>query len=528
VTFEPSRRTCEIMLWLILFFAPAAFGCTEWWSRAVLESLIFLLAALCALRRDFSAPMGFPLLAFLWVVLIGFAQLLKPQTVIDPAGLMPLTISRPQTLYALLLWTALAALLWATTGILRWEGALRRLCWAIFLIGVFIAIVGILQRGQGNTEYYGLRPVRHGQPFGPFTNYDHAATWLVASTFIGAGLFAAGLQRKRMPTSERFGQLTFIGFLLAIVLAGVFSTGSRGGINALFISGFVASFLAAGGVSRVRNQRLVRVGLVVAAGLYAVFLYFHPLWLGFVGGTLDASAAYRLSMYRSGVSMLADFPLFGVGLGCFTNAFHAYQERFLVGFVDHVHSSWLEISLEIGLVGIAVLSAMTAFIVASLGRGIARKEFAARAVGAGAFAALLAVGVHAFVEFTFQIPAGIVLFTVLTGVAASLVGAVTRPRGTTSGLLRFGLAGLFCALVPLSLPTGFDGLTPRLDAPFQTGAEQIAAGRPDHLPPLQIARAQFSRSPVEAGLRHQYGNALWNEGRVRDSAFFFATQTSSP
>ncbi|MCR4297103.1 MAG: hypothetical protein NUW21_16345, partial [Elusimicrobia bacterium] len=223
------------MLWFILFFAPAAFGSTEWWSRAVLESLIFVLAAMCALRRDFFSPLNAPLLGFGVIIALGVLQLLQQRPLTAPAGFLPATLSRPQTLYALLLWAALTALLWSASGILRWEGAVRRLAWVIFISGIFIAVIGILQRGQGNTAYYGLRVIRiDAHPFGPFTNPNHAAAWVVASTLVGAGLFADGFERYgRVPLSERAAKQILIAFVLAISVSAVLAIGSRGGINSL-------------------------------------------------------------------------------------------------------------------------------------------------------------------------------------------------------------------------------------------------------------------------------------------------------
>lgn len=473
MSLEPPRRACEMMLWFILFFAPAAFGATEWWSRAVLESLIFILAAMCALRRDFSAPAGGPLWGFVWILVLGAFQLLQVRPLADPVGLLPFTLSRPQTLYALLMWAALAALLWAASGILRWEGALHRLSWAILLIGLFIAVVGILQRGQGNTAYYGIRPIRHGLPFGPFTNYNHAATWMVASACVGTGLFVKGFERGRAHLTERVARQVLVAFALLILIAGVLETKSRGGINALFTSAIVTAFLAAVAMPRARDRHITCAALILTGGAYAVFLYNNPRWSGFVDGALEASAAYRVSMYRSGLRMLADFPIFGIGLGNFANAFHPYQESFVVGLVDHVHSSWLEIALETGLLGIAAFGAFVLAPLAALGRRLTSIDFNSRAVAAGCFAALLAVTLHGFVEFSFQIPADAVIFVVLASTMPVLMPSAIKSAPAAVRPPRVILAGAFMVLVFLSLPPGFAGGSLRLAAPFQSATDTL-------------------------------------------------------
>lgn len=479
MSLEPPRRACEVTLWFILFFAPAAFGATEWWSRAVIESLIFILAAMCALRRDFSAPTGGPLWGFVFILVLGVLQLAQARPLADPAGLLPFTLVRPQTLYAMLLWTAFAALLWSASGILRWEGALQRLSWAIFLIGLFIAVAGILQRGQGNTAYYGLRPIRQGNPFGPFTNYDHAASWMVVSIFFGVGLFAEGLRRARAPLTERLSKQLLIAFALIVQLAAVWETASRGAINALLASALVTAFLAAGALDRAWPRRLSRAGLVFAGLGYALFLYFNPKWLGFTAGGLDISAATRVSMYRSGLSMLADFPVFGTGLGSFRNSFQAYQEPFVTDIVDHIHSSWYEVALESGLLGLGFFGAAVFSPLIALGRRLASSEAVARAIVAGCFAAFFSFALHGLIEFSFQIPANAILFVVVVAVAAGFNPPPVKIEGGSIGRPGAVIAGAFMVLALLSLPSGFTGIKPRTGASFVVAGDTfLPAARP--------------------------------------------------
>ncbi|MCM2324330.1 MAG: O-antigen ligase family protein [Oligoflexia bacterium] len=476
MNFEPPRYACEGMLWFILFFAPAAFGSTEWWSRAVLESLIFGLAAMCALRRDFFSPLNAPLMGFGVIIALGVLQLLQQSPLAGPAGLLPSTLSRPQTLYALLLWAALAALLWSASGILRWEGALRRLAWVIFASGLFISVVGILQRGQGNTAYYGLRPIRNGLPFGPFTNYNHAAAWVVASTLVGAGLFADGFQRYgRVPLSERVAKQILIAFVLGVSVSAVLAIGSRGGLNSLCVAALASAFLFSRSLAGGRPLRLLWGALVLAGGAYVIFLFKHPQELGIVGGALESSAATRVSLYRSGLRLLADFPFFGAGLGTFTGAFRPYQDPAFIEIVDHVHSSWFEIALESGLLGFCVFAAAILKPLAACGRRLTAADLPTRGMAAGFFAALLAFTLHGFVEFSFQIPATAVLAIVLLAAVAALRLSSEPEQGGVRSR-RAALAGAFAVLALLSLPPGFSGAGPRLGAPFLFASDTLIAG----------------------------------------------------
>lgn len=462
------------MLWFVLFLAPAAFGASEWWSRAAIESLIFILAAMCALRRNFAAPLNAPLIGFGAIIVLGGLQLLDAHPLAQPAGLLPFTVGRPQTLYALLLWAALAALFWAASGILLWEGALRRAAWAIFGIGLFIAVVGIVQRGQGNIAHYGLRAIRYGRTFGPFTNPNHAANWMAASTLIGAGLFTELLKlRGRVPPADRAAQFILAAFALCASIAAVLATGSRGGPHAFFIAALLTTGLVS--AARGRFRRFLLGGLALAGLAYAYFLCRNPKWIGLVGGVIEGSAGERLSMYRSGLRMLADFPVFGVGLGGFQRAFVGYKELSIVEIVDHVHNSWLEIALEAGLVGALALGAAFLAPLAALGRRLAGAELAPGALHAGFFAAALALFLHGFVEFSFQIPANAAIAVVVLAAVSASLRAQEDQRQSAARPRRLSLAAVFLVLSVLSLPPGISGSRPRLGLPFISSGESLLA-----------------------------------------------------
>lgn len=516
---EPSRRACEVVLWVILFFAPAAFGATEWWSRAVLEFLIFALAAMCILRSDFVATLRGPLIGFSVILVLGAAQLTQARLMSDPGTSLPFTLSRPQTLYALLHWTAMAALLWVSSGIFRWEGSIKRAFAAIFFTGLFIGVVGIIQRGHSNLYYYGLRPVLYGLAFGPFANYNHAAAWMVISACVGGGLLLAIFERAgRVPLSDRIAKGALVAFCLAILLAAIIETGSRGAMYSLFASVLFAILLSLRSLDAKGGRRmlLATAGLcsVAAVGLYLA----GPRWLGLVGGKLDESVIYRLSMYRSGLSMFLDFPITGVGLGSFTNAAHAYRESIMPGVVDHVHSSWMEIGLESGIFGLALfLITAVALPLAALARHIAGRSDDGRAVAAGCFAALLAFTLHGIVEFSFQIPALSMIFVVLLGAATVILGGSGKPHSMRSGAPRALLTASFAALALISLPPGFAGFKPRLTAPFGSSSDTLLPASDDP-GDLNRERERLLLNPADPRLRHRYGVALWGAGRRQDAA----------
>ncbi|MFA6003360.1 MAG: hypothetical protein WC881_04760, partial [Elusimicrobiota bacterium] len=237
----------ELFLFSAICFGPLAFGAVEFWAQIILEVLIFCAFILCAiqgLRSPSSPARRFVLPAVGLIVLVGLMQWLAPHPVAAPSSLGPFTVDSGATGKALLLWCAYAAALACLPQILARPGAIKRFSWLIFAMGVVVSVIGISQLGQGNTAYYGLRPVGINWPFGPYTNRNHAASMMGMALCVGLGIFVEGFARWRShreagKTSEKTAFQVLVLFLIVIIGWGIIKTTCRGAVNALFIAGIV-------------------------------------------------------------------------------------------------------------------------------------------------------------------------------------------------------------------------------------------------------------------------------------------------
>ena len=60
------------------------------------------------------------------------------------------------------------------------------------MLGVLLAMVGIIQRATFNGKIYGFwELVQGGNPFGPFVNRNHFAGWMLMAVPTSLGLLAA-------------------------------------------------------------------------------------------------------------------------------------------------------------------------------------------------------------------------------------------------------------------------------------------------------------------------------------------------
>lgn len=534
---------------------PLAFGGTEIWSVCLLQILAFASFFACCwngLRPSRSPLPGLLLPAMLLLVALGAFQWANARSPLLPGSLVPFTAAAYATKQTLLLWSAYAAFLWSAGCVLRRDGAPRRLMALVVGLGAFIALVGLLQKGQGNAAYYGLRAVRQGHPFGPYPNYNHAASLLLLAAFLGAGAAAARLPGIAKSSgvgalSDALAKEALLWSVVALAFAGVLATGSRGAFNAACATIIAGVGVAAArwGLGKTGGKALAAVCLA-AAGAYAAYLAANPKFFGSLLTTPDASTSYRLSMYRSGLAMAADFPLWGIGAGAVAAAFPAYKEFWEHTYtVDHVHSDWLELLLQTGAAGFLVVLVASALSARQALRAFSREPSRRKKLlMAGALSALMAFLVHCLVEFSFQIPGNAFCFF---AVAALLCELASEGGDVQAPPLRWPGCAAAVALAAASvLPAAASRLVARSEAlkgPARMRAleaalrledtpanhyragywllESATAG-PEETGRLReafghAARA-FAAAPLDPAIRKLQANVLWRLERKRDAA----------
>jgi len=420
----------EFQLHFLLVFGVFAFACSEPWSVAILQILIALLLATVVWGRNlsFSSPaLRWFLPGILGLVGIGLLQLFNERPIIDPHSSLLFTTSAWATKKAILLWLSYAGLLVAAASIVDDPVKLKRLAWSIFLLGVVVAITGLAFKSERTPLLLGFRPMSHATPqhFGPFVNRDHAASFLAMCGMVGWGILFSHIAylRDAATRGKLFDRLALVVIVLGMIATIAFcivNTGSRGGTHSFFMASWLIAAISAALFSR----GLKRVGyftvLLASCGGYAYLLNQFPLWRGYVDGKWIASLQWRVSMYKGGFGMLSDFPVFGAGLGAFSFGFPPYQEEWMKGFVRHIHSDWLQIALETGVVGLVLFAgSLGVLMFIGLRRWIACPSREIRALIAGVYGALIAASIHMFLEFPFQMPGNAAVFVVVAAFLGS-------------------------------------------------------------------------------------------------------------
>ncbi len=218
-------------------------------------------------------------------------------------------------------------------------------------------------------------------------------------------------------------QILLICFGCFLFLAGLFLTGSRGGValSLLVVMGLIILFF----MKREQKGFLTfiifgGVGFLVLATMVSQFSAELIEDLSKQG--LDGDV--RPELFAAIIPMIADQPFFGHGLGSFYSHFQSYRsaEMPVEGLYDKAHSHYLELAAEMGLFILAVVL-LGAFILLRqfiIGLKQHKRHHEIPAMG---LAVLVLMGLHSTFDFPLQIP-GILVLTL----AILLVSAVQSDK----------------------------------------------------------------------------------------------------
>ena len=216
--------------------------------------------------------------------------------------------------------------------------------------------------------------------------------------------------RRLLAETRKDVLLRFV--MLFVCLSAMFMTGSRGGVLVSLMVLILTFMIYFGRDLSLGGRLLALLGCVAASLLLLQILGSN------IGGRIDMLGlgdAGRLSVYRSTLRIIADFPWFGTGLGTFALSFPAYRSADISmhGLWGIAHSTHLEFASEMGIpltlvVALAWIVALVVLIFGSRGR---RRRMVVPLVS---LAVALIGLLHSSIDFSLQIAGySIVVFALL-------------------------------------------------------------------------------------------------------------------
>lgn len=232
--------------------------------------------------------------------------------------------------------------------------AVKRLLPIYISVSVFGALLGFIQLLSGDGAFYIYSITSVGAPVGLFANRNHEALML-AITLPAVSAFVA---MKR--SAGRLGLALTIA-LIAIPLT--LATGSRSGLLLLFVGAIGGWLLYTDGELIPTSTSRWRPTLGMFAAFFSV--------MGMIGLTVamarapsvqrlfsqDVSQEVRVQLFEPMLRIGWTYFPFGTGIGSFVPVFKIHEPISFLGplYLNHAHNELLELYIETGIFGIALL-----------------------------------------------------------------------------------------------------------------------------------------------------------------------------
>lgn len=296
----------------------------------------------------------------------------------------------------------------------RWR---RRLVATIVMTGIVMTVVALVQAASPEpTRIYGIwKPEWDWGVFGPYVSRNHFAGYVAMAIPLALGFAAEALLDLSTEWSRRprgwvalggpAGNAAIRRMAAAMVLVvGLLASRSRGGLMGFALSLFALPFALKG-----RGRVLVIAALIAVVLMGVYWIDLGPTRQAFESRGIRAS---RVDLWVDALRLFPHFPVFGSGFDTFGSAYPNYQTLPRYDWYGEAHDEYLQVLLEAGLVGAALMAGLLWTLLRSAVAAAKKSP-----LDAGILGALLACCFHNIVDFNWQIPANAATFAALAGVA---------------------------------------------------------------------------------------------------------------
>jgi O-antigen ligase len=455
----------KAILMFLLAFTPIAFGSVELWGFSILELGILSVITLGALQalltrssglssstsvlqspplnrrlmfREVAIPGALLILFFLLILFqivplsSGTLKMISPRTYELRQQLLlaqeslqraPLSFYPFATEIEFLKWLLLAGFFFF---LLRWKRFEEDGSWivpfviTIILVGVAESLYGMLEFFTGHRHLlYLVGPRLVTTVQGTFTNHNYFAGFLLMVIPLSIGfLFSRRCSHRTEAEGWRQwflawdGKSLLIAYAVIIMILGLFFSGSRMGILSLLFSLNVLGLFLRNHEKKERYSKISALILGLAI-LWAIGIGLDAVASRFF--SISESISSRTTLWMDTLRIVRDFPLWGTGLGTFTQVFPSYRSFHLEGLVTHAENDLLQLFSEVGLLGGGLMLTLLFFLFlkgCQRVRSLSSRD-PQRYIGMGSMVGILALLLHSLVERNIQIPANAFLFTFL-------------------------------------------------------------------------------------------------------------------
>jgi O-antigen ligase len=363
----------------------------------------------------------------------------------------------------------------------------RRVCCAIvmaaLLSGLIVGVVGIIEFFTWNGKILWLFvPYDWGAPHpgdlaratGSFVNPDHFGDYLalVLPLAVGGALFRSDLFTQQHAFRVFSGVTAFMivcALLLSLSRAAWVATAIA--VAVLFALSWKTAEAARPSVLSPEHGKLLRaISVMLFAAITLSLLFIGPRGRGQVDVRLqetvqsDSGLPFRLQLVKETLAIVHAYPVLGIGLGCWPEAFPHYRQPPWDPVIPReAHNDYAHLLAETGILGFALVAWFFFAIGRRLYYALGKSHGPVSPTQAAICAGLAAITVHEFVDFSLHTPANAVLLTVLLALACRIAMRSNSDRHTAfvpdlsrrlgaGSISAFAVVMMICALRQEKIP----------------------------------------------------------------------------
>ena len=386
--------TPELGLLLTFFFTP--YAPTMVMAALVGYTFLCYLLKLVLYKRTFRFElMDFSVFAFMLALLFG--------------GLV--SVSMSTSIKSVLVFLCFMLGYFLATNLVRTKEWFDRCAGALMLSATGVALYGILQyvSGAASSTWHDLDMFStiDGRVTSTLANPNVLAEYLVMVLPFVAAYFLADRRAK----GKLWLMFSGASLLICLVL-----TYSRGGWLGFLFAAVI--FLL---IYHRRSLYLFFVGIAALPFIITLLPASIVQRFASIGNLGDSSTSYRVYIWRAVLRMIGDNPLFGIGVGegAFAKVYPLYT---LSGIEDapHSHNLFLQITLELGLIGLFIFLALLFFFAQYICTVLKKAPNAGgRIIPAAGFCGILGVLVHGMTDYVWYNYRVFLMFWLIIGLCCS-------------------------------------------------------------------------------------------------------------
>ena len=359
----------------------------------------------------------------------------------EPLGTWAALSAAPAASFAKLLdvFPAMAALVAAREMAWWWRDRISIVLAPVVVVAGIESVIGLFQFTLGR-ESGAAAGASGALVTGTYGYHNHFSGLLEMALPIAAAwaawVWRKGTSRIRQPMAPALKTAALMGVATCLLLGIVVSLSRMGFVStvvAALVTSFAVLLTPRESAAARSGERRWLWGVAVVLVTFALLIFLTPKELVARFGELSnedtVSQNDRVKMWVDAVRLISTSSWTGVGVGAFEHGLYRFKVSMPLNTIDYAHNDYLQFLAELGIIGTALMAAMTFWILTKVTRtALWRRSSPNWEFSVGILAVFLTLALHSIVDFNFYLPANALVMAWIAGVAVSpgLSGVGTR------------------------------------------------------------------------------------------------------